>query len=51
MDEQDYEDDLEKSYAYHIKTTGKSYFEGQLDEGMETDSKGKALTINAEELE
>ena len=43
MEESEYTSQLEEHYKKVQRDTGKSYFEGQLDEAFETDAKGDPL--------
>ena len=51
IDKQNYEMELKKAYEDHLVKFGESFFEGQLDEAMDTDDKGEDLTITPDELE
>ncbi len=51
MNEQEYNSQLEKEYKAYKEKTGKSFFEGQIDEAYETDKQGDPLKIGEEELE
>ena len=45
VDNQSYELELQSAYQEHLVKYGQSYFEGQLDEGIETDAKGNELKL------
>ena len=51
MDGQCYEQELQSAYQEHLVKYGQSFFEGQLDEGADTDAQGNEITITPEELE
>lgn len=51
IDKQEYEAKLAEAYGSHFLENGKCFFEGQLDEAMETDKDGKDLTLTEAELE
>ena len=51
MDKQSYELQLKEAYEDHLIKHGQSYFQGQMDEAMDTDKNGDDLTITALELE
>ena len=45
MDKQSYELKLQQAYEDHLIKYGESFFEGQMDEGADTDKDGNDLTI------
>lgn len=51
IDDQTYNQNLEKEYHKHIEETGKGFFEGQMDEALESNEKGDPIRISAEDLE
>ena len=51
LDKGEYERRLKEAYEQHLLEHGKCYFQGQLDEAMETDETGNDLTISEAELE
>ena len=50
MDKQEYEELLKKDYQRHVDA-GHMFFQGQLSEAAETDSKGVPLSLTGEQLE
>ena len=43
MDKEEYEKKLAEAYERHLIEHGKGFFDGQLDEAMETDKDGNDL--------
>ncbi|CDW75997.1 UNKNOWN [Stylonychia lemnae] len=51
MDEQTYNDNLKEQYEKYLQRTGRSFFQGQIDEAFETNQRGDLIVISAQDLE